>query len=152
MDLWRISDYSTLDGKGALRASARWHKAGTRVVYFAACPPGALLEVLVHLELFDEEYLPIDYQLLRVQAPDALQVQLLLSEPDQGWIHDIDRTQRLGAEWLASRASVLARVPCAIMPATFNYLFNPMHPDASAVSIVDAVRTPFEERLLGGRR
>lgn len=51
MDLWRITNHTTLNGEGGRRYAARWHTAGSHTVYLAASPPGALLEILLHLEL-----------------------------------------------------------------------------------------------------
>ena len=51
MFLWRISNYRTLDGRGGLETSARWHSQGRPIVYLAESVSGALLEVLVHFEL-----------------------------------------------------------------------------------------------------
>ena len=51
MFLWRISNHRTLDGRGGLETSARWHTLGRPVVYLAESVASALLEVLVHLEL-----------------------------------------------------------------------------------------------------
>jgi len=51
MFLWRISNHATLNGRGGLYTSARWHTAGRLVVYLAESSAGALLEALVHLEL-----------------------------------------------------------------------------------------------------
>ena len=55
MILWRISAYADLSGTGGLRVSGRWHQAGRPVVYAATSPPGAMLEVLVHLEIDPED-------------------------------------------------------------------------------------------------
>ena len=72
MFLWRISNHSTLDGRGGLHAAARWHSQGYAIVYLAASPAGALVEVLVHLEL-DPQRLPASYRMLKAEAPDEAQ-------------------------------------------------------------------------------
>jgi RES domain-containing protein len=53
--LWRISDYIDLNGEGGRKAGARWHTAGSRIVYLAESPMAALVETLVHLEVESEE-------------------------------------------------------------------------------------------------
>ena len=73
MDLWRIDKYVSLDGEGGRHYSARWHTAGSPIVYLAASPPGALIEVLVHLEI-KEATVPPSYTLLRVSVPDKLHI------------------------------------------------------------------------------
>ena len=42
------------------------------MVYLATSPAGALVEVLVHLEL-DPQHLPASYKMLKAEAPDAIQ-------------------------------------------------------------------------------
>jgi RES domain-containing protein len=90
------------------------------------------MEVLVHLQVEDDE-LP-DFTLLRITAPDDLEIPLLhtpKSSEDEAWKDDLALTRSLGDAWLRSRRSALARVPSAILPATHNYLLNPLHPDAA---------------------
>ena len=48
---WRISDYPDLNGEGGRKAGARWHTAGSRIVYLAESPMAALVETLVHLDV-----------------------------------------------------------------------------------------------------
>src|SRR2546430_13738089 len=73
MILWRISNHTTLDGRGGLYASGRWHTEGRPIVYLSEKPPGALVEVLVHLEL-DPAHFPRSYRLLKAEAPEDLSV------------------------------------------------------------------------------
>ena len=44
-------------------------------------------------------------------------------------------------------ASVLLEVPSAIVPQTSNYVFNPLHPDASHFTIVQTYTYPFDVRI-----
>jgi RES domain-containing protein len=147
MDLWRLSEYPSLDGEGGRLYSARWNTAGLPVVYLAASPPGALIEVLVHLELEDDE-LPPAFKLLRVTVPSKLHIaQLPLPSGDE-WKTDETLTRALGDAWLKSRRSALARVPSAILPETFNYLLNPLHPDAARITIAEVKSALLDPRLL----
>ena len=84
MDLWRISNHHSLDGEGGRRFPARWHSGGHPVVYLAASPPGALIEVLVHLELADTT-LPPTYTLLRIAAPARLRIPPLETPRGDAW-------------------------------------------------------------------
>lgn len=146
MNLWRISNHRSLDGEGGRRYAARWHSAGLPIVYLAASPPGALIEILVHLEL-DESELPLTYALLRVNIPGKLRIPKLRVPLDGAWKADLARTRSLGDAWLKSRSSVLARVPSAILPDTFNYLLNPLHPDAARITIAEAQNIALDQRL-----
>ncbi|HEY4380817.1 MAG TPA: RES family NAD+ phosphorylase [Acidobacteriaceae bacterium] len=147
MDLWRISNHLTLNGEGGRRAPARWHSGGSPIVYLADSPPGALIEVLVHLEI-KEATLPRTYTLLRIAVPDKLPIPALKVPKGNAWKGDEALTRKLGDAWLKSRRSVLARVPSAIIPNTFNYLLNPLHADASRIRIAESLHAVYDPRLL----
>lgn len=148
MLLWRISNYASLDGEGGLIASARWHTRGHPVLYLAQTPAGALVEVLVHLEL-DPAHLPKSYKLLKAEAPDEILVGTVgkTDLPDD-WTNNLLATRTLGDKWLRSRATALLRVPSAIVPETFNLLLNPRHPDAGRLRVVSHRDYPWDKRLL----
>jgi RES domain-containing protein len=151
MFFWRISNHATLDGRGGLVASARWHTEGRAIVYLAESAAGALVEALVHLEL-DPRRLPKFYRLLKAQAPDDLPVSTITSAelPKGKWKLDQIATRTIGDEWLASKSSALLRVPSAIVPETFNLLLNPEHADAAQVQVLWHSEYPWDERLLNG--
>jgi RES domain-containing protein len=135
--LWRISNHSTLDGGGGLKASGRWHTMGRRVVYCAPNPATALLEVLVHTEI-DLEDVPVRFQFLEIEAPDALAVENV----------EASASRRAGDEWLRAGRTALLRVPSVLVPATWNVLLNPLHPDCAQVRILRAHRHVLDARLL----
>ncbi|HEY6936528.1 MAG TPA: RES family NAD+ phosphorylase [Terriglobales bacterium] len=148
MLLWRISNHATLEGEGGLIASARWHTQGHPILYLAETPAGALVEVLVHLEL-DPASLPRSYKLLKAEAPDDISMRAInKAELAEKWTQDLVTTRTLGDEWLRSRASALLRVPSAIVPETFNVLMNPHHPEAARIRIVSHRDYPWDKRLL----
>jgi RES domain-containing protein len=147
MDLWRISNHLSLNGEGGRRAPARWHSGDEPIVYLATSPPGALIEVLVHLEV-KEVTLPPTFTLLRIAVSDKLRVPSLKVPEGEAWKEDEASTRKLGDTWLKSQQSALTRVPSAILPHTFNYLFNPLHKDAHRLRIGDSQRIAFDLRLL----
>ncbi len=147
MELWRISRFASLDGEGGRLAGARWNSAGLPVVYLAASPAGALVEILVQLELAEDE-LPPNYKQLRVAVPDALHISQLRVPAGEAWKADAAATRKVGDAWLRSQRSALARVPSALLPHTFNYLLNPLHPDAGRVKIAETLDLKLDSRLL----
>src|SRR5260370_15007500 len=147
MLLWRISNYATLDGRGGLLASARWHSAGRPIVYLAESPAGALTEVLVHLEL-DPEQLPRTYKLLKIHIPEELAVRdFPRKQLGKNWQNDLTITRTIGDAWLASLEPDLLRVPSAIVPETFNRLLNPQPADAQRARAVSQHRYPWYQRM-----
>lgn len=148
MKLWRISNYADLQGKGGLKASGRWHNRGIPIVYLSESPALAMLEVLVHFEL-DLSEIPASYQLLEVGYNQRTGMSHLHknSLPD-GWQDDLELTRAIGDEWLISSNSLLLRVPSAVVPHSYNYLFNPRHTAAGDAEIINAKKHPFDTRLV----
>jgi RES domain-containing protein len=148
MLLWRISNHRSLDGRGGLLASGRWHTRGRAVVYLAETAAAALLEALVHLEL-DYNDLPDTYGLLKVDAPDSLRTPKLdINGLTGDWVRDQTATRTAGDEWLAAGHTALLRVPSAIVPETSNVLLNSEHADAVKIRVVWHRPYPWDRRLL----
>ena len=149
MILWRISNYADLHGIGGLKASARWHTRGHRIVYLSSTPASALLEILVHLEI-EEEHLPRSYKLLEIQVPDDVAIERVedWAKLPKGWPKKLSVTRALGNQWLDRSSSALLQVPSALVPHTSNFLLNPLHKDAARIMIISVARQRFDRRLL----
>jgi RES domain-containing protein len=106
----------------------------------------------VNLEL-DAARLPPNYTMLKVEAPDDVQVRRI--DPallPEGWPRDVSISRNRGDEWLASGESALLEVPSAILPETLNVLLNPHHPDASRVKVVWQRAYPYDRRFFRVRK
>ena len=148
MILWRISNYADLRGTGGIYTAGRWHNRGIPIVHLAESPALAMLEVLVHFELSPDE-VPSNYQLLEVDYPQRKGVSRLKHNAlPVGWQEDIEYTRNIGDEWLCAGGSTLLRVPSAIVPSSFNYLFNPRHPEARRAVIKSLTKHPYDPRLI----
>jgi RES domain-containing protein len=147
MILWRISNFADLKGIGGLRAGGRWHFAGQPVVYLAEHPALAFLEVLIHQDIRKMKELPAHYQLLQIEVEDSIAVSEIRDLPED-WKSNNGWSRSAGTEWLASRSSLLLKVPSVLVPYASNYLFNPAHPDAEMVRIVEARRVDDDPRIL----
>jgi len=146
MRLYRISNHTSLDGDGGLRASGRWHTKGQPVVYCAPNPAVAVLEILVHLEV-DAEDFPSSYQLLMINVPDDVATATVASNAlPRNWWRNPSTTRAIGDNWLQSGTTPLLAVPCAIVPETNNYLLNPLHPDSRKIRISRIATYRFDER------
>jgi RES domain-containing protein len=152
MRLWRVSNHADLSGEGGRRVAARWHERGRPAVYLAEHPALALLETLVHLDV-DPDELPSHYQLLTVEVADAVAVEEL-SEAELAridWRNGPQDTRMLTEAWFRERRTAVLRIPSVIVPDAFNYLLNPLHPEAVRASIVARQRVAFDVRLFGIR-
>lgn len=143
MRLWRISEFASLDGAGGLYAAGRWNSIGQPITYLAESSALALLEALVRRS---RTVLPAPYQLLDVHVPDDVAATRWPVDQDA---HDRPLTTAWGDAFLRARSTALARVPSVIAPASWNYLLNPLHPDAARIRIARAARWPWDARLFG---
>ncbi|MBN1414661.1 MAG: RES family NAD+ phosphorylase [Bacteroidales bacterium] len=131
MNLFRITKslYANLDGFGGLMVSGRWHDKGLRIVYLSENRALAVLEYLVHV---GENYLlPADLVLLTLEIPDKIKIARI--DPalfPSYWQQKPALTRRLGSDFLKEGKELLLRVPSVIVPGEFNYILNPLHPDA----------------------
>jgi RES domain-containing protein len=144
MVLWRISRHRDLTGIGGLRAAGRWHYAGQPVIYLSENPASALLEVCVHTAAND---VPPDFTLLRIEGPELKVPAVTESTLPDDWRRRLEVTRELGTDWLRKKEAAILKLPSALVPQTMNFLFNPLHPDASRFPIVAAFTYPFNERI-----
>ena len=107
-------------------------------MYCSPNPATALLEILVHTKI-DMEDLPANFRYLEIEAPDALAIDDVdMSALGRTWHTDLDASRRAGDEWLRSGRTALLRVPSVIVPATWNILINPQHPESAQIRPLDA--------------
>lgn len=133
----------TLDDQayGSTLFSGRWHTLRTgpvprRVVYAASTRALAQLEKRVHAN----GVAPAAQALFALTLDDAKAIEEAVLPPD--WRADIGISQRFGDGWLDEAGSLAIWVPSYVEPDEMNILINPLHPDASRVSIV-VERDPF---------
>lgn len=149
MELYRLATArcaNDLSGEGARRAGGRWNRVGTAVLYTAASRALATLEVLVHTRL---AYVPDDYRMLTLFAPDdSLQSVPLDTLPD-GWnsLTPPGSIKQSIDDWIAEGRFLLLKVPWAIVAGESDFLVNPNHPRATEVCVVDNQPYLFDVRL-----
>lgn len=139
----------TLLGLGAARASAfRWNSLFTPMVYTSASRALALLEVAVQLNLINE--LPNDRFFVEIEVPDELPREVLTANQlPAGWDArpPIAVSQQIGDAFVRRAETAILQVPSCIVPAEYNFLINPAHPDARFIQVTPAERLQFDARL-----
>ena len=140
MDIWRISAFADLSGRGGLLAPGRWHRQGLPVIYCADHPSTAMLEILVHMDFED---VPSHYQLLKITCPDGAPIHRV----ETADFTNPAATQSEGSRLLEDAKTLLIDVPSAVMPAARNILINPQHPLAGEIAIAATYQYPFDQRL-----
>ena len=150
-EAWRIvkARHATgpFSGEGARLYGGRWTSRGRRAVYASASAALAILEVLVHLEA--PALLPA-YVLVPVGIPDDLiqRRDTAALPPDWRDYPAPVRLQEMGDAWLDAGATPALQVPSAIVPAEFNFLLNPAHPEFTRILIGEPRPYTFDPPLL----
>jgi RES domain-containing protein len=141
--LWRISNHDDLSGLGGELSDGRWHTAarGKRIVYLSEHPAVALVETLVNLR-GNPKLFPDRFRLMKVAVSDAIPITEPPSIPQ-----DLSETRAMGDAWLGGSKSALLRVPSVPSPESWNYLLNPLHPDARQVKVEWVRSIAYDQRL-----
>ncbi len=150
MFLYRISKRAhikDLSGSGARLYGGRWNHRGVPLVYTSESRSLATVEFLVHVSLPNP---PGDLSMATLEVPDGIAPKELdpssLPKNWRGSPAPIELAD-LGTQWARSNASLLLRVPSAVVEYEYNILINPMHEDASRVKLVKVVPCKLDERL-----
>jgi RES domain-containing protein len=148
---WRIVKArhagTAFDGEGARLYGGRWNSRGLAVVYTAASPALAALELLVHL---GNSRVLASYVSIACRFDAALVLQLDRHRLPKNWRSSpaLPELALLGDAWLKDGTSAVLEVPNAIIPAESNYLLNPHHRDFGAIEIGNPQPFEFDLRLL----
>lgn len=141
------SGQEALSGEGGLRASARWHTRGRRIVYTATSTPLATLEIAVNLR--QPSVIP-DYVVVEVDVPDDDILALSAEDLPTGWdTRDTEPvvSRTIGDRWLEGEVSLALQIPSVVVPGQNNVLINPLHPHFARVSFTDPLPFPFDPRI-----
>jgi RES domain-containing protein len=119
-----LSDFS---GYGASLMGGRWNPKGVRMLYTAQTSSLAILELLANIK-----GIQIAYQLLEIEIleGDVMTIEDFGASLHLNWSNDRtgkQLTQKIGNDWIESRASALLKVPSVHNPFEHNYLINPLN-------------------------
>jgi len=148
MILYRITSRAyarDLSGTGAMLYGGRWNPKGLRMIYTSQSLSLATLETIVNLS---GEQIPNNLYCVELELPDSEPITDLTQPlpPEWNTFPYSGITVVLGKDFLQSNQLCL-RVPSAIIPTEYNYLFNPIHDDFIKVKIQDARPFILDQRL-----
>ena len=148
---WRVVDpafaETAFTGEGPRLRGARWNPPGMPIVYTASSISLATLEIVVH----NQRALRVpEYTIISCSFPEAIVETLDRRRLPANW-RDYPppiELQRIGAEWLDSKESVVLEVPSAVIEQEVNYLLNPLHPDFASVDVGEPRSFRLDPRLI----
>ena len=116
------------------------------MVYTAGSQSLAVLEMLVHLDNSD---LLEKYVFFEVTLDEDLITAVAVADLPRNWRTDPAplKLRAIGDDWVASAASAVLRVSSSVIPAEYNYLLNPKHPEFSKLKLGKAQPFRYDARL-----
>lgn len=135
---------------GSLMASgraARWNPNEVEVIYSAGSRSLACLENVVHRNQIG---LNNSFQVMTIEIPDDIMIQTIeLKKLPANWVEfeNIPLTQEIGENWTKQGKSAILKVPSSIIPAEYNYLINPQHPDFKFIKLLKSESFVFDKRI-----
>jgi RES domain-containing protein len=148
---WRIVQAHVADraftGEGARRYGGRWNNKGVGAVYTSGSISLAILEVLVHIPIYD---ILDEYVYIPVEFDPELSTAIKPANLPANWSQDPapQATKQIGDDWVQNQQSVIIEVPSAIVPTEKNFLINPAHPDFNKLKIGNPGKLEFDPRLI----
>jgi RES domain-containing protein len=148
---WRIvkarHQATAFDGEGARLYGGRWNSRGLPVVYVAASPALAALEMLVHV---GNSGVLASYVSIACAFDAALVLRLDRQRLPKDWRSSpaLPELALVGDAWLKDGTSAVLEVPNAIIPDESNYLLNPRHAGFATITIGRPQPFEFDLRLL----
>lgn len=150
LSVWRFvsPQYAStaFSGEGARLYGGRWNSKGKPVVYTASTQALGLLEMTVQNGPVNPKYavieaiIPDDLEILMIRPED-------LPESWRGYDNNFE-LRAIGDAWFTSGESAVLGVPSAVIPAEYNYLLNPEHPDFKKIQIGEAREFTTDGRLI----
>lgn len=152
-NIWRISNYTDLSGRGGLIASGRWHTRPKSILYCSDEPYTAYCESLRHFG-GSPFLIPEHYKLLKIKVPRHVSLEAVERDFLESSWSGVGATgwkicQEIGDRWLVSLRTVILKVPSAARPNSFNFLVNPVHPEFDSFTVEDVLEQPFPAWVRG---
>jgi RES domain-containing protein len=127
--------------------AGRWNGAGRKVVYCADSIALAFLENMVRRQGvgFND-----DFKTMILEIPENLKIKIIYPDDlPSGWrsITDYSKCQPIGNEWYDAGDFLLLKVPSAVLPESFNYVINSLHPEFKKIKILKVTDLIPDERI-----
>lgn len=159
MRLYRVGGEKYLNVFNGLGASyqkgARWNHPGDPVIYFATSQSIALLEMANYLA--SPRHVPPRTRLGVYELPDSVAIETLpeaLLPPDWRAFPHPESTREIGSRWLRKGAQAGLVVPSTTVPVVVAgeglVVVNPGHPDIKQLTLIDASRKIYSDRMFEG--
>jgi RES domain-containing protein len=129
MLVFRISKAKYAKKLEASGVANRWNKAGQFVIYASGSRALATLELVVHRSAIIQSE---SYKVMVIDIPIAkpeMVLEIKQSELPSNWntLQSYPRLQEIGSKWYENKASLILKVPSAMIPQEHNFVINTAH-------------------------
>ncbi len=127
--------------------AGRWNSDGRRVIYTAESIALAFLESMIRRQGAGFNDL---YRIMILRIPDSMAVAILdETRLKNGWksFRDYRLCQHLGDQWYDAMETPVLRVPSAVLPLSYNFVLNSLHPRFKEIEIADVIPLVPDDRL-----
>ncbi|MBO9613514.1 MAG: RES family NAD+ phosphorylase [Dyadobacter sp.] len=125
----------------------RWNSAGNKVIYTSETVTLALLENMVRRQGVGFNS---DFKIMFIEIPDDAVIESISeSDLEAGWRdpNDYSQCQPLGDRWFNAGHALALKVPSAVMPLSYNFVINTVHPDYARVTLVEVTDLMPDPRI-----
>lgn len=135
---------------GSLVASGmegRWNSRGNRIIYCAESIALAFLENMIRRQGvgFND-----DFKIMVIKIFSKVKITTINADDLKGdWrnSNNYSQCQAMGDKWYNERQNLLLKVPSAVLPESFNYVINTMHPDYKKVKLIEVTNLVPDKRI-----
>ena len=147
---YRIGDpegaFAIYDAEGARRYPGRWNTLTSPIIYACEHYSTALLEKLVHANLV----MPANQHFIAITIPNGVSYEIFQTAAHPGWDSRNESVcKNFGQRWCEEKRSALLIAPSIPARLERNFLINPAHPDAKAITHTLPEPVWWDDRLYG---
>lgn len=135
-----------LTGEGARLFGGRWNNKMIACLYTSESRALAVLEYTVNVNIDD---IPRALSITTIEIPDRPITILNEAELPGDWNHSPapSSAKDFGSQLLFAAAEPVIRIPSTVIPAEFNYILNPLHPDSKKFTVIDTIDFVYDVRI-----
>ncbi|MDH7461751.1 RES family NAD+ phosphorylase [Chitinophagaceae bacterium 26-R-25] len=130
MEVFRISREEHSTSLSSSGSANRWNSKGQQVIYTGSSRSLSTLELVVHRGSIKPTF-PYKVMVISIADDDHLIKQIKSQNLPKSWrsMAAYPELQHIGSSWYNLRATLVLKVPSAIIPLEFNYIINTEHPE-----------------------
>lgn len=125
----------------------RWNSEGKKVIYCSESIPLAFLENMIRRQGIGFNH---DFKIMIIAIPGNLKITFINTNSlGEGWrsFTDYSQCQTMGDQWYNEGKTLLLKVPSAVLPESYNYVINTLHPHFKKVKLAGVTDLIPDDRI-----